>query len=366
MRTVIAVIAAATLAPASASAQQHDHVVRVRTAVHVEHTQADRRAVERVRREQARARAEQNRGQSREEQTEKISRTLSASELDLSNLSGDIVIRRGGNAVQVEAVKVARGRTVEEAREMLGFVSVEIAERGRRAEVRAQYPRYDERSRERRNINVSVHYTVTAPENTRIKASSLSGDITVTDIKGELNLVTLSGDVSVTNASRVIAAKSTSGEVELVQVRSEIGLEATSVSGSVTLRDSSAPRARLGSVSGDIVVTNVQSARISAETMSGDVTFTSPLEKNGRYELSSHSGAIRVVPTGDTGFEVDADSFSGNIRSEIPLKDDRQGVAATTPRGRGGRTRSLRGIFGDGSAILDISTFSGTVIIGRK
>jgi DUF4097 and DUF4098 domain-containing protein YvlB len=364
MKTVIALIAAAAIVPASVFAGQHEHGVPA--DVHLAgQTAAERRTQERQRQQEARerARAEQARGQYREEQTEKISRTLKASEIDLSNLAGDITITRGGGSVQIDAVKVARGRTADEAREALRLVSVEISERGPRAEVRAQYPRYDDRSRERRNVNVSVHYTVTAPENTRIKASSLSGDITVTDIKGELNLVTLSGDVSVTNASRVIAAKSTSGAVEVVKLRSEIGLEATSVSGSVTLRDSSAPRARLGSVSGDIVVTNVQSNRISAETMSGDVTFTSPLEKNGRYELSSHSGVIRAVPTGDTGFEVDADSFSGDIRSEIPLKDDRQGVA---PRGRGGRTRSLRGIFGDGSAILDISTFSGTVVIGRK
>ena len=365
MRTVIAVITAASLAPVSVFAGQHDPVVRVRTAIHVQQTVATRRAQDRQRqqeaRERARARAEQERGQHREQQTEKINRTLTASEIDLSNLAGDITITRGGGSVQIEAVKVARGRTADEAREALTLVSVEIIERGSRAEARVQYPRHDARSRERRNINVSVEYTVTAPENTRIKASSLSGDIQVNDIKGELNLVTLSGDVTVTNAARVIAAKSTSGDVELVNVRSEIGLEAASVSGTVTLRNSSAPRVNLDSVSGDVVVTNVESSRVSAETMSGDVTFTSPLARNGRYELSSHSGSIRVVPTGNTGFEVDADSFSGNIRSEITLKDRREGGADTG----GGRTRSLRGVFGDGSAVLDISTFSGTVIIGK-
>lgn len=372
MRTAFVMTAlAATLAPAGAIAgQPHDPAAHARTAVHVaQQTQAERREVIRQREQQARerARAEQNRRDNREEQSEKTSRTLRVSELDLSNLSGDITITRGGGgSVQLEAVKIARAGTADEAREMLKYVSIDITERGSRAEVKAIYSGHQERARQRRNLNVSVAYTVTAPEGTKISASSLSGSISVSDIKGELSLVTLSGDVRVTNAARVLSAKSTSGDVEISGLRSDIGLEANAVSGAVHLRDSSAPRARLGSISGDIVVTNVQSGRITAETMSGNVTFTTPLEKNGRYELSSHSGVIRVVPTGNTGFEVDADSFSGTIRSEIALKDERQGVADTDRRGRGGRTRSLRGIFGDGSAILDITTFSGTVVIGQS
>lgn len=376
-RAIAIIAAAAVLAPAGAAARQHEApgtagVVARAAQTHEqthEQTPAERRTAERVRQMAARerARTEQNRRDDREEQSEKTSRTLRVSELDLSNLSGDITITRGGgSSVQLEAVKVARARTAEEAREMLKYVSIDVSERGSRAEVKAVYSGHQERARERRNLNVSVRYTVTAPEGTKISASSLSGSISVSDIKGELSLVTLSGDVRVTNAARVLSAKSTSGDVEIAGLRSDIGLEANAVSGAVRLRDSSAPRVRLGSVSGDIVVTNVQSGRIAAETMSGNVTFTTPLEKNGRYELSSHSGVIRVVPTGNTGFEVDADSFSGNIRSEIALKDERQGVADIDRRGRGGRTRSLRGIFGDGSAILDITTFSGTVVIGQS
>jgi hypothetical protein len=35
-------------------------------------------------------------------------------------------------------------------------------------------------------------------------------------------------------------------------------------------------------------------------------------------------------------------------------------------RGPGGRPRSIRGVYGDGSALLDITTFSGNVVIRRK
>jgi DUF4097 and DUF4098 domain-containing protein YvlB len=360
MRTAIAIIAAAaTLAHAPALAGQPDQVVRVESTVRVD-ARVDRQA------QQARQRARAERGDEREEQSETISRTLKASELDLSNLSGDITVNLGGNSIQVEAVKVARGRTAEDAREMLGYVSVEIAERGPRAEVKTVYRGHEERNRERRNINVSVRYTVTAPASTKVSARSLSGSIRVTGITGELNVTSLSGDVVVTNGERVMTAKSTSGDVQLDNVRSPIGLDASSVSGTLTVRNSRAPRMRLNTISGNLVIRDAVSERIDAQSISGDVEFVSPLERNGRYDLSSHSGTIRVVPTGNTGFELDASSFSGNIRSELTLTNQSQGAADFGPRGAGGRTRSLSGTFGDGSALLDVSTFSGTVIIGKK
>ena len=186
------------------------------------------------------------------------------------------------------------------------------------------------------------------------------------DIKGDLNLVTLSGDVVVENGARVMSAKSTSGNVEIANLRSQIGLEANSTSGSITVRQSSAPRMELGTISGNVTATEVNCERFEAQTLSGDLTFNSPLQKNGRYELSSHSGVIRLMPTGNVGFELDVDSFSGNIESALELKNQRRGGADYGRRTPGGRIRSLSGTYGDGGAIVDITTFSGSVMIGKR
>ena len=49
----------------------------------------------------------------------------------LANVSGDIVVTRGGgNEVSVEIIKTARGRTDDDARELLQLVQVEVVERG--------------------------------------------------------------------------------------------------------------------------------------------------------------------------------------------------------------------------------------------
>ena len=381
MKTVIGIAAAViSMLPLAAGAQSPEPAVKSRTVVRiVQQTQAERRVQERLResqqrqreaQERARERNNQSRRDDREEQTEKISRTLKIGgngELDLSTVAGDITVTRGGgNVAQLEVIKVARGRTVEEARQMLSAVTVDVAERGSRAEVSTRYPDRDQANRQRRSINVTVQYTLTAPENTTITANSISGSIRITDIKGDVNAESISGDVIITNGARVMTAKSTSGNVEITNLESQIGIEAGTVSGNLVVRQARVPRVELTTVSGNLVVENLDCGRVDVTTVTGNIDFTSALARNGRYELSSHSGVIRFVPTGNTGFSLDADSFSGDIRSEVTLKDQKQGGADYRRRGPGGRTRSLSGTFGDGGAMLEISTFSGSVVIGKK
>ena len=93
------------------------------------------------------------------EQVERTTRTFrGGQELQLANVSGDIVITRGGgNDIGVEIVKTARGRDDADLKELLQLVEVEVVERNNRVEVRTRYPQGDEmRRNNRRNVNVSV------------------------------------------------------------------------------------------------------------------------------------------------------------------------------------------------------------------
>ena len=304
----------------------------------------------------------------REEQTERLTHTFrigGSGELLVSNLAGDITINRGGgNEVRVEAIKTARARTAQEAREMLPAVRVDFSERGGRAEAKAISSR-DQfgRGNGRQNINVSVAYNVTAPEGTRIKATSLSGTITVMGIKGELTLSTMSGDVAIAGASRIASAASTSGNVEVEDLQSKMPVELRSVSGNIVVRQSQVPSLELNTVSGNVTLDDVEVERVEAQSVSGNVHFASPLTRGGRYDLNSHSGDVRIVMVGGTGFELDANSFSGHVQSALDLKERASGTGDASNRGR---TRRLRGVHGDGSALLDVTTFSGNVVITRR
>jgi DUF4097 and DUF4098 domain-containing protein YvlB len=349
-RTVAALLTLGALAASAAPAQAQGYAHRAR-------------AVIRERIESAGAVWYQ---QGREEQTDRQTRNLklgASGELSVANISGDIVVTRaaGGDA-SIEIIKTARARTADDAREMLGLVQVTVTERNGRAEVKTISPQGDEmRRNNRRNVNVSVAYVISAPPGTRLTIGSVSGGIKVADIKGDLTAYTIGGAVRIANAGRIASARSVSGDVEIIDTQVDGVVEAQSISGNVVLRSVTARRMDLGSISGSVVVHDVHCERVEAHTISGSVDFAGSLARNGRYEFKSHSGDVRVAVAGNTGFELEAGSFSGSVRSDFPIT--LQGNNLTG--GHGGR-RAIHGVFGDGSAVLNATTFSGSIVISKR
>jgi hypothetical protein len=320
------------------------------------------RAVEAAHAYQRRTRDDNN----REEQTErstKVIRLGTDGALALGNIAGDITVTRGSGAdATIEIVKTARGRTPDDAKELLKLVQVDITERNGRAEVKTHYPSgEDQKFYSRRNINVSVAYTVAAPAGTRLSIESISGNVKVTDIKGDITANSISGDVRIAGAGRIGSAKTISGTVEISDTQADGAVGGSSVSGDVVLRRVTARRMDAGSVSGNIRIEDVQCERVSGQTTSGNVSFAGTLARSGRYELKSFSGEVRVLLAGNTGFEVDANSFSGDVRTDFAIT-----TRGTAQPGRRGRHTTLAGTYGDGAAVLDLTTFSGSIVISKR
>lgn len=370
-QTVPALLAVALVcAPSPAAAQSGVHTAQraVHTAQRVVQRaqQNDHERMRSVHRDvhAAREAMAHQRNAGRQEETERTTRTLkigSSGELDVTNIAGDIVVTAGGgNEATVEILKTARARSSDEARQMLSLVTVEVDERGSRGEIRARYPRERQRINPR-NINVSVAYTIRAPGGTRLNVRTVSGSVSVTGIKGDLSLESVSGTVTIAGAAQISSAKSVSGNVVISDTQVDGSIDAGSVSGNVQLRGVEAGRIDLGSVSGNVVLEDVAAGRADAQSVSGDVSYSGTLAKDGRYDFQSHSGEVRLAVAGKSGFEVTASSFSGSIRSDLQL-GDRGGDAED----RRGRRRSLRGVYGDGSAFVSLTTFSGSVLITRR
>lgn len=348
--SVLAVMALLAM-PGAGVAQVYPERVLVRERVH-----AAAMAYQRGRRDDT----------NRQEQIDRTTRTLKLGAngvLGLGNIAGDITVTRaGGSDATVEIVKTARGRDANEAREMLQLVQVEVTERGGRADVRTRYPRGEaSRRNNRRNFNVSVAYNVTAPAATRLSIESISGNVKITDIKGDVSATTVSGDVRITGAGRINAAKTISGIVEITDAQVDGALESSSVSGDVVLRRITARRIDAASVSGNVKLEDLQCDRVSANSTSGSVLFSGPLARNGRYDLNSFSGEIRLTISGNTGFELDASSFSGDVRSDFAIA-----TRGGETRSRGRRQTGLSGTYGDGSAVLDLTTFNGSIVLSRR
>ena len=346
-RVLILVTTLAMAAPATAAAQSSSS------------TRTVERSSEQSR-ERNERREQQRRRDSRAQETERTTRTVNIGangEIDVTNISGDMLVTRGGgNSATIEIIKSARAETAEEARELLTLVPVDVTERGSRAEVKTRYPNEDDlRRRNRRNIHVEVSFNITVPAQTRVVLHSISGNFVVRDIAGPLQLDTISGNIKLSNAGRSVA-KTISGNIDVSDTTIEGTLTASTISGGVVIRKATARGLTLSTVSGSIGVEDVSCERVESQAVSGDVWFSGDLEPNGRYELSSHSGSVKVAIGSKTGFQVDASSFSGGIRTDLPIN-----VEGTR---RSGRT--LQGRYGNGSAILDLNSFSGSIIISKR
>ena len=289
-----------------------------------------------------------------DKQTNKIALGANGS-LELKNISGDIIVTAGnGREVTMDITRRSRGRTDAEAKLGLEQVKVEVDHRGDRANVETRYP--EQQGRQRLPYSVSVAYVISAPAGTRMNITNISGDVTVKGMTGDLSLDVVSGDIQIINSTRVMNVKSISGDTLLADVQNDAVLTVGSVSGDLTLQRVKVRRLAVNVISGDVVATDVTADGVELRSMSGSVEYSGPLTRSGRYDLQAHSGDVRLVITGNVGFDLRAETFSGRIQSDagIDLKN------ATNTR------RSLRGTVGDGSAVVVATTFSGNVIVSRR
>jgi DUF4097 and DUF4098 domain-containing protein YvlB len=305
------------------------------------------------------------------EQIDKFSQTFKVGEgsgLDLSHLSGDIrVTGTTGSEIKIEATKRVRNRDAAEAKRLLDELRVEVNNFNGRVEVRTIYPRRGSASNGY-NGSVSVDYVIAVPVTATVAVKSISGDISVTNVKGEVRAETVSGDVDITATPNVAVAKTISGNVTARDIGTQTTLVLGTVSGTVLGTGLRVRALEAGSVSGDVRLIGSQIERLEAKSVSGNIEFDAPLTKGGRYEFVSHSGNVRIMLSGNTGFELDAETFSGSVRSDVPVtvqaigRQDQNGA-----NGRGGSgSRAIHGSYGDASAFLSIRSHSGSVVIAKK
>lgn len=196
---------------------------------------------------------------------------------------------------------------------------------------------------------------LTVPVGTSVRASSVSGDVTVLGTQAEVEASTTSGDVTVSDAASVARIGTVSGTVEVTRASGRV--ELSTVSGSV----------RVSEVSGDLGVEAV-SARVSIQgarvrtlrvsTVSGEVTFDGPVDRTGDYRLSSHSGRVLLVLPADAAATLDLETFSGRITSDFPIT-----LQPGENVGRRGQRMHLT--LGGGGARVSAESFSGSITIRR-
>jgi len=167
----------------------------------------------------------------------------------------------------------------------------------------------------------------------------------------EVSVTTVSAPVVVSGFDRESKVKTVSGDVTLSDLRNEVGV--TTVSGEIEAKGIAAGM-RLKTVSGDVAVVDGACRFVDAKTVSGDVLLDLDLDPAGTYDVSTVSGEVAVRTISEPNLSVDATSVSGSLVSDF-------GIGWEARPGR----RTVSETIGTGGARLYVKTVSGDLRVLR-
>lgn len=215
--------------------------------------------------------------------------------------------------------------------------------------VRIEVDRPDSR---RGRDHAEANLTLQVPRGARLFIDTVSADITVAGVHGEQDLESVSGDVGTQAYDAPVKASAVSGDVTVTGTGGKAAVKTENVSGTATItgvRGSFEGEV----VSGEIHATIAAADHIEVNSVSGDVTVDAQLAATARVDMQSVSGTIllRIKPPVNADFDIE--SFSGDIENCFGPK------ARDTSRFTPGSELSFTQ--GNGGARIELQTLSGDI-----
>jgi len=228
-----------------------------------------------------------------------------------------------------------------------GIERVDFEGSGSSTHIRVVYPRNG------RNIE-GADLTIRVPANSRIRAEGVSADVTVQNVRGDVEASSVSGTVRVTGGSRSVKAESVSGNVDVTAPTND--LRASSVSGQVEVEGATG-FIEAETTSGDITVAGSNASTVSLHSVSGRVSYRGSLTRTSSVNIESFSGTVDFAVPANTIGDFEATTFSGGISNDFNNERPRQ------ERRHSGS--ELEFSTGDDGAEIELNSFSGTIRIRR-
>jgi DUF4097 and DUF4098 domain-containing protein YvlB len=273
-------------------------------------------------------------------------RTLTVSgvvHLDLTTGSGDITIKTGSsNQVVVHGTVRSSNNWFSSDENAVHQVesSPPIQQNGN--DIRIGYNLPDDAKR-----HVSISYDVTVPPDAQVQAHSGSGNVSIEGVRGEVQAQTGSGDVRLSELGGRGHAQTGSGNIRAQDVAAPF--YAHTGSGNIDAALTGSGDVDIQTGSGTVQLRGVKGG-LRARTGSGNIGADGSV--TGPWQLHTGSGNIRMAVGAGAGFNLDVQTSSGSIHSDLPI----------TVQGSLGK-HELKGTVRGGGPEVEVSTGSGDVEI---
>jgi DUF4097 and DUF4098 domain-containing protein YvlB len=150
-------------------------------------------------------------------------------------------------------------------------------------------------------VNCSVAYAINTAPGVKVHGKQHSGDVRLDGV-ADTDLEVTSGDLTVSEATGPVQIKATSGDIKVLGAAGPVKIKATS--GDVVATDLAGP-ADVSITSGDVHVSLTKPNSVTAHATSGDMTIEVP---TGSYKLVTSAGSGDVHTDG-----MQSDATSKNV-----------------------------------------------------
>ncbi|MFL6334447.1 MAG: DUF4097 family beta strand repeat-containing protein [Pyrinomonadaceae bacterium] len=247
---------------------------------------------------------------------------------------------------------------------------------------------------------------LTVPRGATVEVEARTGHVEVSDVS-EARVKVLSGDVDVRRVSRGVEVSCLSGDVSVSDSAGPMRID--TVSGDVEARNLRTAAAgdnfEAKSTSGDVTIEGVGHGHVTSSTISGNLLYTGALARGGFYDFRTNSGDVLMELPANSSFSLHAKVVvSGEIITDFPVRmgganapsspgapvnasatppappapplpgvevmspappgQSKKGPKVKVPREH--ESARLDGTVGSGDAVVNLSSFSGSLHLRKR
>jgi hypothetical protein len=310
----------------------------------------------------------------KEKYEEKFEKTVSLAKdgkVTLANITGSIDVKSWDKGeVKINALKISKASTLSEAKENADSVKILVKKEGNTLRIKTEYPEEREIWR-RKSLNVSVNYSLMIPAKASANIANVTGNVDLENIGGSAKVEAVTGNatleknggavkvevvtgaVVVRKADKGVDCETVTGKIDIQNITGDAFLKA--VTGKVTASQIKGS-IKVNVVTGRVDLSEVSEASfVDVDIVTGSVIYDGKIYRDGRYTLKTHTGRIEMILPADSGFDLEANTFSGEIESDFDIK-----ISGKISRKR------ISGVVNEGGALVKLSTFSSNIYLKKK
>lgn len=273
-----------------------------------------------------------------------------ADRLDVESAGGEVVVEAWDrDEIRVQAAHARRNRVEVRRRGMTVYVDAAAI-----VDYRIWVP-------ERLDVSVEGWQTSIVVQGTRgrVEAETFTGSVDIRGGRDRVTATAVNGNLNIQGAQGEVTAEGMSGTIRISESVGDIRAEV--MSGTIRISDARGSVAA-ETVGGSVVLEGIAAAAVDAAAVGGSIRFQGELQDDGEYYFATHAGRILLELPAAAAAELEVYTLSGSVRM-----DHAGAVEDADARDRSrrlGRDRSRsRYVIGDGGAVVEIESFSGSVVV---